>query len=829
MKKIYCLSLLLIAFFCKAQIPADVAQNFGSFLGLSGNITSVTVQTDGKIILAGNFTSYNGISENNIIRLNADGTKDTSFTTTGAGFNGQVSSIALQADGKIIAGGLFTTYNGETVNRIIRLNANGTRDTSFTTGTGFNNNIRSITAQSDGKILIGGDFTSYNGVTENRIIRLNADGTKDTSFTIGTGFNSTVYSIVVQSDSKIIVGGTFTTYNGITENRIIRLNVNGTKDSSLITGSGFNNGVFSIALQTDGKIIVGGFFTLYNGVASNYLIRLNADGTVNTAGTGLNNSVNSIALQSDGKVILSGNFTTVDSVTANRIVRLNADGTNDNSFTSGAGLPSAPSSIALQSDGKIIVGGFFTSYNNLLENPFIRLNANGTKDTSFASTLGTGFSSAIVPITLQSDGKILIGGAFTAYNGTAENRIIRLNADGTKDTSFNTGLGFNNSPRSIIVQSDGKILVGGGFTSFNGVTENRIIRLNTDGTRDISFITGTGINQFVLSMALQSDGKILVVGLFSVYNGVTENGIIRLNPNGTKDTSFNSGSGFLPVNAFITSIVVQTDGKILVGGGFTTFNGVTAQRFIRLNTDGTIDTSFSTGLGFTGGGSQVECIAVQSDGKIMVGGVFLAYNGVAANSIVRLNANGTIDTSFNSGTGFNSTVSSIAIKSDGKIIVGGLFTSFNGVTENYIIRLNADGTKDTSFNTGTGFNSSVNSITIQTGDKILIGGSFTIYKGNNSSAFLISLHNNGTLSNTTFTSSSDFTLWPNPVQDVLHIDAVETTTVLSVALYDLQGKLLNENSFDNGNAISVSSLAAGLYLVTIKTADGEFTKKFVKE
>ena len=149
--------------------------------------------------------------------------------------------------------------------------------------------------------------------------------------------------------------------------------------------------------------------------------------------------------------------------------------------------------------------------------------------------IGTGFTElndVIRSIALQSDGKILVGGRFNNYDGTTQNRITRLNPDGSRDTSFNIGTGFDDggfdSVDSIALQSDGKLLVGGSFTSYNGVTQNRITRLNPDGSRDTSFDIGTGFDDDILSIALQSDGKILVGGFFNSYDGVTQNRITRL-------------------------------------------------------------------------------------------------------------------------------------------------------------------------------------------------------------------------------------------------------------------------------------------------------------
>jgi uncharacterized delta-60 repeat protein len=347
------------------------------------------------------------------------------------------------------------------------------------------------------KILAVGIFTTYNGTTRNRIIRLNSDGTLDTGFTIGTGFSAAVRSIVVQSDGKIVVCGDIS---------ITRLNSNGALDTSFNNGNdGFDGAtVNTLAIQSDGKIIAGGSFEEYNKDAQNRITRINPDGSRDTSfttGTGFGNTVRAIAIQSDGKIITGGNFVGYNGTTQNRITRLNSNGTRDTGFTIGTGFNNVTYSIAIQSDGKIIIGGVFTSYNGTAQNRITRLNSDGTRDTSF--TIGTGFSSGIVnAIAIQADGKIIAGGSFTNYDGTTQNRITRLNSDGTRDTSFTIGTGIAGTVNTIAIQSDGKIIIGGNFTFYDGTAQNYITRLNSDGTRDTSFVIGTGFNLEIYAIVI---------------------------------------------------------------------------------------------------------------------------------------------------------------------------------------------------------------------------------------------------------------------------------------------------------------------------------------
>jgi len=373
--------------------------------------------------------------------------------------------------------------------------------------------------------------------------------------------------------------------------------------------------------------------------------------------------------------------------------------TNTNSVFINSGTTIAPLA-------SYFVGGNFTTFTGTSQNYLIKLNSDGSKDTSF--NIGSGFSNYVTRILKQSDGKVLVGGFFTTFTGETNNRLIRLNSDGSKDTSFNIGSGFNGGINTIEYQSDGKILFGGAFTTFNGATENRLIRLNSDGSKDTSFNIGSGFNNVVYSVAVQSDGKILVGGDFTTFTGATQNRLIRLNSDGSKDTSFNVGSGFsgTTTNTWVNSVVVQSDGKILAGGAFTTFTGQTNNKIIRLNSDGSKDTSFIIGSGFGTSFNFIQAITLQSDGKILPVGAYSTYSGATNNRLIRLNSNGSKDTSLNIGTGFSNTTYAILVQSDGKILVGGAFTGATGTANIRMIRLNSDGSKDTSFNIGSGFSKS---------------------------------------------------------------------------------------------------------------------------
>jgi uncharacterized delta-60 repeat protein len=287
----------------------------------------------------------------------------------------------------------------------------------------------------------------------------------------------------------------------------------------------------------------------------------------------------------------------------------------------------------------------------------------------------------VISIQIQPDAKILIGGTFGSYDGTPRGHVARLNTNGSLDASFATGSGANDGVWSVAPQDDGKVLIGGPFTAYAGILRGRVARLNADGSLDTSFATGVGANASVWSVALQPDRKILIAGAFSAYAGIPRGCVARLNADGSLDTSFARGAG---ANGEVYWIALQADGKILIGGPFTAYNGIARGRVARLNTDGSLDASFANGIGAD---STVCRIAQQTDGKVLIGGSFTSYDGVTRGYVARLNTDGSLDSSFGSGAGADGGVTAMALQTDGKVLIGGSFTAYDGVARGRVARL----------------------------------------------------------------------------------------------------------------------------------------------
>lgn len=444
-------------------------------------------------------------------------------------------------------------------------------------------------------------------------------------------------------------------------------------------------------------------------------------------------------------------------------------------------------------------------------------------DPTFGS--GTGFDNRIGAAALQDDNKVVIGGAFNSYNGNSVGRVVRINPDGSLDNSFNNEFATGYiAIYTVAIQDDGKILAGGtgAFFSSGGPTIKNFIRLNADGTIDNSFDTGSGFDELVETIIPLNNGKVLIGGDFKKYKGTRVDGIARINSDGTLDTSFDTNPGFNTFNTpEVQAIAIQSDGKIVAGGKFSKFNGVTVENIVRFNTDGTVDNSFNIGTGFN---KRVEEVTIQSDGKILVGGRFDDYNGTSATRIIRLNTDGSVDNSFNTGTGFSNTVNKIVTQDDGKILVGGWFYSFNGEPIGKFIRLNSDGSKDNSFNIGTGFDSTVESIIVLNDKRTLVGGWFEEYNGTPAGSIVRLM--TGPLDLNMEDLADNIKMYPNPTANQVQIAVPNAQT--EIRIFDLNGKLVYTKVLNTNNEIiTTHDLTNGIYNVQFISANAVTNKKLV--
>jgi len=338
--------------------------------------------------------------------------------------------------------------------------------------------------------------------------------------------------------------------------------------------------------------------------------------------------------------------------------------------------------IGVQADARIVIGGNFDTVNGVARPSLARLNSNGSLDTSFTTVVTVGGGNLVRALALQADGKILVGGTFTALASISRNRLARLLPDGSVEPSFAPN--FNGPVESVVVQPDGKILVGGSFTTVDGQSRVQLARLNVDGSLDMAFdpglvvtvISGSGV---LVRMALHSDGRIVVAGGFSKVQSVNRNGLARLLPDGTLDTTFDPNPDHR-----VDAIAIRPDGRILLGGTFTVIDGQPRSYLAQLDANGDLDPAFDPNVNF-----YVYALALQPDGRLVVAGQFITIDNQPVYIAARLLLDGLVDTNFGPfPPAFNSSAQAVALQTDGKVVIGGGFGPFTGLPNRNLLRLN---------------------------------------------------------------------------------------------------------------------------------------------
>jgi len=690
-----------------ALADGDLDPGFAPRIFKAGQVSAILAQTDGKILIAGEFKTVNVVSRSGIARLNSDGSLDASFDASNVTRDFIIATsspsatidhtIAQQSDGRIL---VAVESLGKSA--IIRLNSDGSLDQSFRSPVlfpGFK-----FLLQPDGKILA----TAGGG----GLIRLNSDGSPDSFAYSGPilGAGSALRgAIALQADGKILVGGLTSNPIGNFIRIFLRVNADGSRDSSFNpgTGPGARIGFASInnmAIQLDGKIILSGGFDSYNGTPVTGTIRLNPDGSLDPSFIAPVNRVSDILIQPDGRIMITGDFTSYAGTPRKYLARINADGSLDSSFDPGAGTNRPPSTLARLPDGRILAGGNFYLTGGEVHLGLARFHPDGQVDSSFKPLAGGRIDSLFAEVqfaALAPGGKIVIAGTFDVLNETERPKLARLNADGTLDRGFAPKIesSGSNEPEfyKLAVQPDGKVLV-------SIPSAKRFLRLNVDGSEDSSF-TPPRFDLLISDglIILQPDGKILLSG-FGIDSTTR---LVRLNPDGTEDTTFRSDA---PISIF--AMALQTDGKVVIADD---------RRIVRLNANGALDSSF--GASFSSD-TFISTLALQPNGKILVGGYAGGFSS-QQRFVLRLNSDGSPDSSFNTallGPITSGVIGTLAVQRDGKILVAN--REGDG-----IIRLNPDGSRDSSFNftlfpPNRNARELISFLLLQPDGQLLVGGSF---------------------------------------------------------------------------------------------------------
>lgn len=668
------------------KLASELAENNSGLM-----IKAAALVSGGKILVGGSLQWFaTDRLRHYLFRLHPDGSLDPSFDAAGFifaggtlyGLNGMVTALAVDASQRILVGGDFTAPH----NAITRLNADGSPDASFNPGSGANATVRQIALQSGGQVILAGDFTTFNGVATRGVARLGANGAFDAGY-FGAGVSGyspgglapAASAIFVDTDDSVLVGGTFAYLKGQLAPLLARIGSNGVVNTAFAPFVRGHLEEITSLLVVNGVLIAGGWSPVmyFNGKptdhdAAIYLMNNTSGAFSNYADfKGKPTDVWALAKRSDGKVLAGGSFIQSDwndLYYPGLILFAPATLGIDPGFKPVVGGQPDLTSVAAQTDGKIIAAGDFYRVDGILARGLARLATNGGLDAGFVPG-GT----LTRRMTLRADNKIVGSGAYAgAYPDNSDLAIFAQN--GTIETKGSAGLASN-----LITQPDLKVIT-------TQIHSPGVTRFNANLTPDAAFNAnlGSGISDFqgpdwefdrVNTAALQGD-KIIAGGSFSTFSGASVHNLVRLSSNGVPDGSFIS----LPFTVFnfrseVFALAVQPDNKIVVGGRFSTVGGAPSPSLVRLNPDGSLDTGFHSPFGDSG--ATVYSLALQPDGKILVGGSMQIVEGNQIyNSLVRLNRDGSRDTTFNANV--RGKVKALSFVAPGAVLLAGDFDRVDG-------------------------------------------------------------------------------------------------------------------------------------------------------
>lgn len=936
MKLVYTFLIILAGLYSYAQVTTDpsfgnngkVATGFGAS---NNKATTVAVLPDGKIIAGG--SSYSAKSKNfgqvdsdnfTLIKYNSNGTFDNTFGIEGKvitdyynlfpnqNFSGNITALKLQNDGKIVVIGVLTGLNLAANHTILsRYNSDGSLDSGF----GINgivfidyfysySNQNTLLIQPDGKIIIGdinrifiNPTTTY---SDFKIHRYNNDGSIDDTFgtdgvtitSFGNGFSST-NCIALQPDGKIIVAGGFSTTSNVYKIAIARYTSSGVLDTSFDTdgkvltslGASTQSIAYHVSVQNDGKILVAGNTYPITGASIGlFIAKYNSNGSLDTSfdtdGFAINNysasyleQIRSILVQPDGKIVTTHfvNYYEIVNTTDYVTRRFNTDAANDASFGSNGKVTTAvangynlANAVALQPDGKIVVAGYsYENPNVKTEVSVVRYTSNGNLDTSFSNdgmlTSPVESSNDDLSIVLvQPDDKLIAVGTKKNYatNGELFSDIIlsKYNANGSLEPSFGnegkvtSSFGQNlNRIIGAIVQPDGSIVLANSYTTFLDSTQHsELIKYHNNGNIDTNFgSNGKLSTNPLVGLISQADGKIIFLEVTTNNQNNTVFTVKRYHNNGTADASFNTDGGLDLIenlnvlsNTIGKNIAIQNDGKIVLCFTAPNQNNISGIKVIRLNADGSIDSSFSTPAAddFT----YADAVFIKPDNKIVVTGSDFTYF-----KTFQYHPDGSIDTAYGTNGILSSTldtnyrtIKDVFFQPDGKFIVA--LSKYADPLENYDFvtrRFNTDGTNDYDF----GLNSEgqittafyntydeIASIVLQSDNKIILAGTT---RGLVNRDFAMTRITNNILSiNDLNYNLRNIILYPNPTFSYLNIAFPKNidATINTLKINDIVGKEVYKLNQNNTN-IDVSALSKGVYIITLQTNHGVWNGKFVKE
>ena len=670
--------------------------------GLNGVVYAMVHDGSGNIYAAGGFTAAGGFVANYVAKWNGS---TSSWSAVGTGMNGYINALAVDSSGNLYAGGDFTTAGGIAANYIAKWNGSSTSPSWSALGTGMDSVVYALAVDSSGNLYAGGDFTTAGGIAANYIAKWNGSSTSPSWSALGTGMDSRVYALAVDSSGNLYAGGDFTTAGGVAANYIAKWNGSSTSPSWSALGTSLNSGASALAVDSSGNLYAGGDFTTAGGTAANYNIA-KWDGTAwSGLGTSTNGYVNDLAVDSSGNLYAGGYFSTAGGMATNYIAKWDGSSTSPSWSALGTGMNAAVYALAVDSSGNLYAGGDFTTAGDTTANYF----AKWDHTTSSWSAFATGLNGSVSSLAFDPSGNLYVH-VYTP-GGIGTNFIAKWN--GTSWSPLGTGFS-GGSVLNMATDPSGNLYAGGNFTAVAGVPAGKVAKWNA--TTSSWSALGAGISgQGVNALAFDASGNLYAGGGFYTAGGVDAESIAKWD--GTAWSALGEGTF-----GRVIALVFDSSGNLYAGGNFTQFGEVSANYVAKWN--GTTWSALGAGMNHV-----VQALAVDSSGNLYAGGQFITAEGVTVNRVARWNGSSTTPSWSGLGTGMNGNVSALAVDSSGNLYAGGYFTTAGGVATNYFAKWNGSSTTPSWSALGTGMNIGVSKLAFDPSGNIWAAGGFNTANG----------------------------------------------------------------------------------------------------
>ncbi len=712
---------VLLATSVAAQSPAPLP-NPNLNLLTNGTVYAIARQPDGGVVFGGSFSSFNGVTRANIARLLPNGELDLDWNPTA---NGSVRALAVNEFGAVYVGGRFTSIGNQSRNFLAKLSATSTGSVDENWNPAPNSYVYALAVDSSGTVYAGGLFGSIGGMSRSHVAKLSGieTGAADPTWnplTVGGQF-SEVLALALGGNRSIYVGGYFSSIGGQSRRNIAKMETTGVGEVDVNWNPSADNKVSALAVDNSGAVYAGGGFISVGALPRTYIAKLSGSGTGEVDANWIpsaNAGVSALAIDIDGAVYAGGYFTSIGKQSRNRLAKLSGSGTGEADLSWNPSVNKGVFALASGSDGAVYAGGEFTVIGGLSRLGFAVVDDAGNSGAMTDVEHSTATAAAFA---VQPEGGMIVGGHFLKANGLARSNLLRLNQDGTLDAEWSPSADARVS--ALATDSQGSVYVGGYFSNIDGQPRSHIAKLSGSGTGLVDEQWNPSADARVSSLAVDGNDAVYAAGEFRSIGTQSRNYIAKLlnNSVGTVDAHWNPSASGL-----VYAVAVDSNGAVYAGGSFASIGGRQRTYLAKLSSSdiGAADSDWNPAPN-----ASVQAITVDSNGAIYAGGHFTVIGGQPRSRIAKLSGSdiGTADATWDPSS--NGTVNALAADNNGSVYAAGNFNIIGNQSINWIAKLSDSGIGEADVTWNPSPDSHVTTLTLGSNGAVYVAGNFSSIGG----------------------------------------------------------------------------------------------------